>query len=324
MSNQSVCVSSDHRISSLDVKTPHENAPQSWILKSYRPRGSLARALYEKQISDNYLDTFDKSLWYQCDLRQLPQDLADCFVQMHADNDTLHFLQKAEDKSDWILTQIWHSLVKAFLGWFMTQTSINGWLRRGSMFVLSLSQFLKLMNRNEAWRGVSLLDLGAGDGEVTACIAPLFNNVFVTEVSHTMQTVLQKRGYELLEIDKWFSLRKYEVISCLNVLDRCDRPLLLLHQIREALEHGGRALIAVVLPFSPYVETGTSDHKPKETLPVTGDTFEQQVSSLINDVFVPAGFEVITWTRVPYLCEGDLRQSYYWLDDAVFLLSALQ
>ncbi|XP_031348950.1 methyltransferase-like protein 9 [Photinus pyralis] len=191
------------------------------------------------------------------------------------------------------------------------------------MFVLSLSQFLKLMNRNEAWRGVSLLDLGAGDGEVTACIAPLFNNVFVTEVSQTMQMLLQKRGYELLEIDKWHSARKYEVISCLNVLDRCDRPLLLLHQIKEALEYGGRALIAVVLPFSPYVETGSSDHKPKEVLPVSGESFEQQVSSLINDVFTPAGFEVIVWTRVPYLCEGDLRQSYYWLDDAVFLLKSV-
>uniref|UniRef100_A0A1Y1KNU0 Methyltransferase-like protein 9 n=1 Tax=Photinus pyralis TaxID=7054 RepID=A0A1Y1KNU0_PHOPY len=263
MNNQSVCVAGVHRLSQSGGKSELGNAPQSWILKSYRPRGSLARALYEKQMSDNYLDAFDKSLWYQCDLRQLPQDIAESFVQMHPDSDTLSFLQKAEDKSDWILTQIWHSLAKAFLGWFMTQTSINGWLRRGSMFVLSLSQFLKLMNRNEAWRGVSLLDLGAGDGEVTACIAPLFNNVFVTEVSQTMQMLLQKRGYELLEIDKWHSARKYEVISCLNVLDRCDRPLLLLHQIKEALEYGGRALIAVVLPFSPYVETGTITHSPK-------------------------------------------------------------
>lgn len=63
------------------------------------------------------------------------------------------------------------------------------------MFVLSQSQFLKLMDRGETWRGHSLLDLGAGDGEVTACIAPVFQDVFVTEVSSTMQTLLQKRGY---------------------------------------------------------------------------------------------------------------------------------
>ncbi|KAF5273227.1 hypothetical protein FQA39_LY07558 [Lamprigera yunnana] len=180
------------------------------------------------------------------------------------------------------------------------------------------------MNRNEAWRGVSLLDLGAGDGEVTACIAPLFDNVFVTEVSHTMQTLLQRRGYELLEIDKWHTSRKFEVISCLNVLDRCDKPLMILHQIKESLETGGKALVAVVLPFSPYVETGSSDHKPKEMLPVQGDTFEQQVNSLVHDVFIPIGFEIISWTRVPYLCEGDLRQSYYWLDDVVFLLRSVQ
>lgn len=65
---------------------------------------------------------------------------------------------------------------------------------------------------------------------------------------------------------------------------------------------------------------GSTDHKPKELLPVTGYTFEEQVTSFIDDIFPSTGLEVISWTRVPYLCEGDLWQSYYWLDDAVFLL----
>lgn len=30
-------------------------------LTSYKPRGSLARALYEKQLADNYLSTVDKN-----------------------------------------------------------------------------------------------------------------------------------------------------------------------------------------------------------------------------------------------------------------------
>lgn len=67
---------------------------------------------------------------------------------------------------------------------------------------------------------------------------------------------------------------------------------------------------------------GSSDHKPKEMLPISGTKFEDQVASLVQDVFEPEGFQVMSWSRVPYLCEGDLRQSYYWLDDAIFVLKA--
>jgi hypothetical protein len=64
--------------------------------------------------------------WYHCDLSRVPAELASKFVELGPDDDTIQFLQRSEEKSDWILTQIWHSIVKTFLGWFMTQTSING------------------------------------------------------------------------------------------------------------------------------------------------------------------------------------------------------
>lgn len=70
------------------------------------------------------------------------------------------------------------------------------WLQRGSMFVISLSQFLKLLKVDDKWHKQTLLDLGAGDGEVTAHIASLFDQVYVTEVSHTMRNLLQKRGFK--------------------------------------------------------------------------------------------------------------------------------
>jgi SAM-dependent methyltransferase len=289
---------------------------------SLRPRGGLARALYEKHQTDQFLSQFDKTQWYHCDLSRVPAELASKFVELGPDDDTIQFLQRSEEKSDWILTQIWHSIVKTFLGWFMTQTSINGWLQRGSMFVVSLQQFLKLLGADEGWRGRTLLDLGAGDGEVTAHLSPLFARTYVTEVSHTMRTLLQNRGYELLEIDTWHHDRKFDVISCLNLIDRCDTPNQLLTQIRTTLEPDGVVLLAVVLPFSAYVESGSRDHKPTEVLPIVGSCFEEQVKSVVEDVLIPAGFEVVSWTRVPYLCEGDLQQSYYWLDDVVFVLKA--
>lgn len=69
------------------------------------------------------------------------------------------------------------------------------WLQRGSMFVISYPQFLTLLNKETGWQADSLLDLGAGDGEVTACLAKSFRKVFATEVSSTMQNLLWKKGY---------------------------------------------------------------------------------------------------------------------------------
>ncbi|XP_056636525.1 protein-L-histidine N-pros-methyltransferase isoform X1 [Diorhabda sublineata] len=287
---------------------------------TFRPRSSLARALYEKQRHDEYLEKFDKNEWYQCDLSSLPSSLSRTFVQLDPDQDTIHFLEQSEKKSEWVFTQLWHSVVKLFLSWFLTQTSINGWLQRGSMFVLSESQLRKLLKVDKDWRSGTLIDLGAGDGEVTAHIAPLFDKIYATEVSNTMKTLLKNRGYELLEIDEWHLNNKYDFISCLNVIDRCDTPFQLLTNIHSALKPDGRVLLAVVLPFSAYVESGSADHKPRELIRVNGTNFEDQVKSFVENVFTPTNFEVESWSRVPYLCEGDLQQSYYWLDDAVFVL----
>lgn len=46
-----------------------------------------------------------------------------------------------------------------------------------------------------------------------------------------------------------------DLISCLNVLDRCADPHQILSDIHRALSPNGRAVIALVLPYSHYVET---------------------------------------------------------------------
>lgn len=65
----------------------------------------------------------------------------------------------------------------------------------------------------------------------------------------------------------------------------------------------------------------TADHKPEERLPITGATFEEQVESFVKFMRDECGFELVTWSRVPYLCEGDFAQAYYWLDDSVFVFT---
>jgi hypothetical protein len=78
-----------------------------------------------RQLQNNnpYLSLFQ---WYQCDTSGIPGSIRDRFLPLGVDKETELFLDQSSHKSDWIFTQLWHSIAKAFLGWFLTQTSING------------------------------------------------------------------------------------------------------------------------------------------------------------------------------------------------------
>ena len=85
-------------------------------------------------------------------------------------------------------------------------------------------------------------------------------------------------------------------------------------------------MLTVVLPFSAFVERGTQRLAPSEALDMAGGrcvdhaTFEAAANVLLTNVLEPAGFTLVRLSRVPYLCRGDLRQPYYVLSDAVFVL----
>lgn len=40
----------------------------------------------------------------------------------------------------------------------------------------------------------------------------------------------------------------------------------------------------------------------------------------MQGVLLPAGFELEAFSRLPYLCEGDMYHSYYVLHDVVLIL----
>lgn len=62
----------------------------------------------------------------------------------------------------------------------------------------------------------------------------------------------------VLGLNEWHDgTHKFDVISCLNLLDRCDQPASLLHNMKAALTPDtGRLIVATVVPFKPYVESG--------------------------------------------------------------------
>ncbi|XP_066521083.1 methyltransferase-like protein 9 isoform X2 [Hoplias malabaricus] len=285
-------------------------------------RSPLARAAFMNMVTSTELTGQEVQEWYRCCPDMLGEMVRPLFLQSQLDTDTQAFLQQSAEKSGWLFTQLYHSFFSTIFSPIISRTSINGFLGRGSMFVFSRNQFQSLLKIETDWRGEKLLDLGAGDGGITDIMSSYFREIYVTEVSLPMKWQLQRKNYRLLEIDEWHRTGfKFDLISCLNLLDRCDEPLELLKDIKEALVPGsGRLILAVVLPFQPYVETGGKWVRPKTHLQVKGNTWEEQVTNLSQDVFQTIGFKVEAVTRLPYLCEGDMNQDYYVLDDAVFVL----
>ena len=93
------------------------------------------------------------------------------------------------------------------------------------MFVCSTAQFHRLLLvRDETDEAQSMLDVGAGDGYVTRELAPLFDSVTATETSPLMAWRLRSAGFESISADdlndEALHNRKFNCVSCLNVLDR--------------------------------------------------------------------------------------------------------
>ncbi|XP_020818035.1 methyltransferase-like protein 9 [Drosophila serrata] len=298
----------------------------------YRPRGTLARVIHAKFHNDNSLENIDTRKWYSL-AHDLPQRFQAKFVALEPDATTVSWLERAKALSTNIWTHLWHALARSILQFFMTQTDINGFLKRGSMFILSEAQFHKLLvaggfSPASVTEPVTLLDIGAGDGEISLRVANTVAElsgsaglrVFATEASWTMRERLKKLNFNV--INEIGGLENVELILCLNVLDRCFDSFKLLEDIHVALAPNGRAVVALVLPYMHYVETNTSHLPLRPLLEGTGrqTSFEEEASRFM-ELLENCGFRVESWTKAPYLCEGDLHQSFYWLIDLIVVIS---
>jgi SAM-dependent methyltransferase len=286
--------------------------------------------------------------------KHLEKDVISKFLQLEPDASTNHFLKEYCMGGESIFTDAMAHVLK-WMSW--SRTDINATLGRGQMYVISAEAVRKMLSKSgcsATWRPRSILDVGAGDGNVTStALEPLLHvetndgkkvehtdvTIVTTEVSGPMATCLRKRGYICLEttdlslvknelIQHASSGGTYDLISIFNVLDRADKPQSLLYDIRQLLTPSiGRCIISVVLPFCPFVETGQKQMKPTEDLNMNGGrcmenaSFERAVDVMITNVFIPSGFTVHSWSKIPYICSGDRTTPYYVLYDAVFVLS---
>ncbi|UJR20955.1 hypothetical protein I4U23_024062 [Adineta vaga] len=286
-------------------------------------RSTWARAALNKIENDRCLQAIDRTKWYRLSRHDLLDDeYQERFYELNEDEDTKQFIKQSEEKSENVFLQIIHSFMTSLLTLFITRTSANGLIGRGRMFVYSTTQFKTLLDIESDSKSpyTTLLDIGAGDGSITERMASIFQKVYVTELSPAMQWRLSTSGYTVLDTDQWGD-NHFDVITCLNVLDRCENPLQLLKQIHDHLNpKTGRLILSLVLPFKPYFEY-SNNHRPTESLQIEGDLPEEQINSFLSNVIQPLGFHLEKFTRLPYLCEGDIERSYYFLFDYVFVFA---
>ena len=164
---------------------------------------------------------------------------------------------------------------------FMSLTDANAVLGRGKMHVLSEAHVADLLGgsardaRRDAAPATSLkntftgkkkvlLDVGAGEGEVTEKFRTGggFDVVVATEASAPMVRRLRQKAFDVVlestDVSTVSTMCRgtggaarasedgFDCVALLNVLDRCDAPRTLLRQLRELLKDDGGVLLAVV------------------------------------------------------------------------------
>jgi SAM-dependent methyltransferase len=255
------------------------------------------------------------TLRYDCAVEELPARLRECFVELGPDEQLHAFLARAQTLRHGRIA----TLAQRLLCELLSDFDANALLNTYPLYLLSRAQWETVLGGHQGGR---LLDVGAGAGEVTAELAPLFAEVTTTETSRGMAWRLRRRGFKCWRIDLGSALAPdapYDAVSCLNVLDRCDRPLSLLRRLRLALASNGKLILSLPLPYAPICYRGPSVGNPSERLPCDQQRWEQAVVCLALSVLEPAGLVVERLTRVPYLSVGDMRRNLYILDSALWV-----
>jgi ubiquinone/menaquinone biosynthesis C-methylase UbiE len=273
---------------------------------------------------------------YKLNINQLPSHLLSKVKELQVDEATQKFYDSCMYEST--IT----SWIASGLRYFYSVTDTNAILNRGQMFVLSEAQAKSLIEPHLNFKKeLRLLDVGAGDGNVTKSFSPFFKTIVTTEVSSYMAKRLREKGYLVAETPfissdshEYFqdsNEQKFDCITMMNLLDRCDHPMSMLQDAKRRLntssDSGSCIVIALVLPFSDFVEDGVKRRKPHGPLPMMGArckdnaSFEQSLSHFLVNCVAPLGLQVQQISKVPYLCRGDDKNPYYVLNDVILVLT---
>jgi SAM-dependent methyltransferase len=258
----------------------------------------------------------DLKLRYAVDVAHLSPRLASRFVPFTRDAGTDAFLAEAtHGRHGWLRTTA-HRALRLF----MSDFDANGMLDMYSLFLASSEQWRAVLGAHQAER---LLDVGAGSGKVTQMLMPFAKQITATELSPPMARRLRSIGIVCHEIDlaeQDLPGERFDLIACLNVLDRTARPRQLLRRLVALLEPKGRLVLALALPYRPFYYAGASTPDPLERLACSDARWERAIGQLVERELEPLGLELTSLSRAPYLSFGDTERGLYELDDAILVL----
>ena len=253
---------------------------------------------------------------YTVDKTLLPGQLAAVFVESYEDKETLEFLDDCR-RNPHTRPQL---LLARLLSLALPDYEVHGLLGLYPMHLLSAAQWLQLAGGPKQ----KLLDIGAGQGFVTFKAKNTFKEISVTETSQSMLKILQKHGFIIYKKNLSLPLpeaeEKFDVISILNVLDRCDFPLTMLDNAVSLLKPDGLLIIATPLPLKPYVRDVGGKRDQRQALPTMADPgWERQLNFFSEKILRPARLEITRFTRLPYIWKNGQPECFSYLDDAVMV-----
>ncbi|MDB4984972.1 MAG: hypothetical protein JWN04_150 [Myxococcaceae bacterium] len=253
-------------------------------------------------------------LIYDCDRSRLGPALAARFVPITRDAELEDWLAHWTVRPNgWFKTHLGEVLSS-----FVSSYDAHGLLGSYPMHLLSSANWRDLLSDQHF---ASLLDVGAGAGYVTDGARSSFDEIVCTETSPTLRRRLLARGFLVPELDLTVQSleRRFDVVSCLNVLDRTARPLTLLRQLIAHLEPGGRLLLSMPLPARAHVHVKGGTIAQSERLPTLAADWETAARELSERMIEPAGLQIERLARAPYLSRGDLHAALYVLDAALWV-----
>ena len=122
------------------------------------------------------------------------------FIELSADDSTREFLREAKIRRS-AAKDAMASLLKN-VGYSLTDA--NGIVDRGRMFLFG-KDHLELLFRGPIPKGKLLLDVGAGDGNITAHVAESFEKVIATEFHR--QWLKDCANEDILQLLMWMLLK---------------------------------------------------------------------------------------------------------------------
>lgn len=221
----------------------------------------------------------------------------------------------AEARLGWVKTALAEGLKRV-----ATRYDAHAWLGAYPMSLLDRVGFAALLPNLPP--NASLLDVGAGPGDVHLELAKLFHRAVATETSRGAAKRARHRGVNCLVLDlateAWPDAAQFDVVALLNVLDRTARPNTLLSRALERLAPNGQLLLATPLPLRPHVEAVGETTDPDEPIEIAGDDFGSALPALA--AFLEGhGLSIERWCRVPYTSAGDARSPQVTFDDVVLV-----